>query len=469
MSTKLTSEEKKKSIAFALLKISLPLDWLVKVNPLKITTALIVYLVLFCSTWVNAALLDIDPLNVESEAWSVLDPQTGQVIAEHNSHVKRSPASLTKMMVAYIALKEIKAGKLDKNEILTATPVVNMVQWDESQMYLKPTERISIDQLIAGLIVMSANDAAVSLAERISGSVPQFVQRMNQEARALGMSDTHFSNPAGITMDDHFSTAHDLALLGQAVTTETPDYLYYSKQQSFTYNLHYHRATNILLKQDPSVDGLKTGFTKAAGYNIAVTANRPSLVLDMPNRRLVVVVLGAKSGLKRAEIAHKLMNLAYSYTRNEIAIKDKQLIAELPVIQSKLKLFRVEAKQPKIMTTSLYDSKAVINMNNFDNQTHRLVETDELGILHVVEPLQKTQTHFNVELSTQALTAPLAQMMQLAKVQVYQNNQLIQTFLIEDEVKIEQANVFQRFIAWLQQIFSFGSDAAKQAKTYPLG
>ena len=196
--------------------------WLVKVKPLKIITALVVFLSLFCSTFANANLLNIDPLSVESEAWTILDPQTGQVIAEHNSHVKRAPASLTKMMVGYIALKEIKAGKLDKNEILTATPVVNTVQWDESQMYLKPNERISIDQLIAGLVVMSANDAAVTLAERISGSVPQFIQRMNQEAQALGMKDTHFSNPAGITMDDHYSTAHDLALLGQAVTTQTP-------------------------------------------------------------------------------------------------------------------------------------------------------------------------------------------------------------------------------------------------------
>lgn len=459
---------KKKSIAFAMRETTLPLDWLVKVKSLKITTALFLFLSLFCSTLVNAALLNIDPLSVESEAWTVLDPQTGQIIAEHNSQLKRAPASLTKMMVAYIALKEIKAGKLNKAEILTATPVVNTVQWDESQMYLKPTEQISIDQLIAGLIIMSANDAAVSLAERISGSVPQFVERMNQEAHALGMTNTHFTNPAGITMDDHYSTAHDLALLGQAVTTETPDYLYYSKQQSFTYNLHYHRATNILLKQDPSVDGLKTGFTKAAGYNLALTASRPPNELNMPNRRLLVIVLGAKSGLKRAEIAHKLMNLSYTYTRNEVAIKNKQLIAELPVIQSTMKMFKVEAKQPKIMTTSLYGTNAVINLNNFDNQIQRLIEADAFGSLQVVEPLQKTQTQINVELSTKTLTAPLAEIVELAKINVYQNNRLIQTFLIKDVVKIEKANIFHRFISWLQNLFSFGNESGNQAKTYPI-
>lgn len=451
-----------------MLETTLPLDWLVKVKSLKITTALFLFLSFFCSTLVNAALLNIDPLSVESEAWTVLDPQTGQIIAEHNSQLKRAPASLTKMMVGYIALKEIKAGKLNKAEILTATPVVNTVQWDESQMYLKPTEQITIDQLIAGLIIMSANDAAVSLAERISGSVPQFVERMNQEARALGMTNTHFSNPAGITMNDHYSTAHDLALLGQAVIRETPDYLYYSKQQSFTYNLHYHRATNILLKQDPSVDGLKTGFTKAAGYNLALTAIRPANELNMPNRRLVVVVLGAKSGIKRAEIAHKLMNLSYAYTRNEVAIKDKQLIAELPVIQSTMKMFKVEAKQPQIMTTSLYGTNAVINLNSFDNQIHRIIEANAFGSLQVLEPLQKTQTQINVELSTQTLNAPLAEIVELAKINVYQNNRLIQTFLIKDEVKIEKANIFQRFFSWLQNLLSFGNESSNQPKTYPL-
>lgn len=189
-----------------------------KVNLLKILASFIAITGLVCSTFVNAALLNINPQSVEAEAWTILDTQSGQTIAEYNSHVQRAPASMTKMMVAYIALKELKAGHIKKEEIITATPVVQIVQWDESQMYLKQGEQISIDQLLAGLIVMSANDSAVTLAERISGSVPAFVARMNQEAQALGMKDTHFANPPGITMPDHFSSAHDMAILGQAVT-----------------------------------------------------------------------------------------------------------------------------------------------------------------------------------------------------------------------------------------------------------
>lgn len=435
---------------------------------MKIIVSFLVFLSCLCSTLVQASLLKIDPLTVEAEAWTILDPQTGQVIAEHNSHVQRAPASLTKMMVAYIALKEIEAGRLSKNEILSATPVVNIVQWDESQMYLKPNEKISIDQLLAGLIIMSANDAALTLAERIAGGIPQFVARMNQQAQALGMKDTHFSNTAGITMPDHYSTAHDLALLSQALTTDTPDYLTYSKQQSFTFNHHFHHATNILLKQDPTVDGLKTGFTKAAGYNLALTANRLTTGLDEQKRRLIVVVLGTKNALKRAEVAHKLMNLTYTYTRNELALKDKQLLAELPVLHSSLTMFKVQANQPKYVTTALLDPQHTIDLNRFDLLNQRLVNTDALGGLTVLEPLQHTKTHMNIELTTQQLTAPVAKIVPLAQVHVYQDEHLIQTFDIEDEVHIEEATWFEKLISWFKQIFSFGQHDASQPKIHLL-
>ena len=408
---------------------------------------------LVCSTLVNAALLDINPLSVEAEAWTILDTQTGQTIAEYNSHAQRAPASMTKMMVAYIALKELKAGHLTKEEIITATPVVKMVQWDESQMYLKQGEQISIDQLLAGLIVMSANDAAVTLAERISGNVPAFVARMNQEAQALGMKDTHFANPPGVTMPDHFSSAHDMALLGQAVTMQTPEYLHYSVLPSFSYNQHFHHATNLVLKSDPSVDGLKTGFTKAAGYNLALTAHRPSGLIESPDRRLIVVVMGAKSGVKRAEIAHKLLNLGYAYTRDEIVIKDKQLIAELPVIKSTLKIFKVEAKKPQIVTTSLYNDPTPIDLMAFDVVNSRVMKSDANGLLTAIHPLVTTQTHLNVELNETSLTAPLEKIIHLAKVNVYQNNILIQSFDIEDEVHIEQASWFERLLEWLKTLF----------------
>ena len=436
---------------------------------MKAVIYLIASLGLLCSTIVNATLLNLVPESVEAQAWTVIDTQSGQVIAEHNSHVQRAPASLTKMMVAYITLKELQAGHLRKDEVLTATPVVNMVMWDESQMYLKQGEQISVDQLLAGLVVMSANDAAVTLAERIAGNVPKFIERMNKEAQALGMKDTHFQNPAGISMPEHYSTAADLALLGQALVTQTPDYLNYSKQQSFSYNNRFHHATNRLLKLDPTVDGLKTGFTKAAGYNLALTANRPTMNPDTPERRLVVIVLGAASAAKRAEVAYNLMNMGYTYTRNEVAIKDKQLIAELPVIKSTLKMFKLETSKPQIITTSLYDQPFAIDLKTYDTTNQRIMLNTGNGTIQTIEPLQETKTHLNVEINEKLLTAPLAKVMQLATVQVYQNNQLIRTITIEDDVQIEEANFFQKIAIWFKQLFSLFSSNEVELKIYPLG
>ena len=436
---------------------------------MKAVIYLIASLGLLCSTIVNATLLNLVPESVEAQAWTVIDTQSGQVIAEHNSHVQRAPASLTKMMVAYITLKELQAGHLRKDEVLTATPVVNMVMWDESQMYLKQGEQISVDQLLAGLVVMSANDAAVTLAERIAGDVPKFIARMNKEAQALGMKDTHFQNPAGISMPEHYSTAADLALLGQALVTQTPDYLNYSKQQSFSYNNRFHHATNRLLKLDPTVDGLKTGFTKAAGYNLALTANRPTMNPDTPERRLVVIVLGAASAAKRAEVAYNLMNMGYTYTRNEVAIKDKQLIAELPVIKSTLKMFKLETSKPQIITTSLYDQPFAIDLKTYDTTNQRIMLNTGNGTIQTIEPLQETKTHLNVESNEKLLTAPLAKVMQLATVQVYQNNQLIRTITIEDDVQIEEANFFQKIAIWFKQLFSLFSSNEVELKIYPLG
>lgn len=422
---------------------------------LKFFSSLIAVGSLFFSSFIHASLLNINPATVEAESWTILDTQTGQTIAEHNSHMQRAPASLTKMMTAYIALKEIKAGRLNKNEVLTATPIVTLVQPDESQMFLKTGEQISIDQLLTGLVVMSANDAAVSLAEKISGSLPAFVARMNQEAQAIGMTETHFANPAGITMTDHFSSAHDLALLGQKIASETPEYFHYAKQLSFTYKNRQHPATNLVLNVDPSVDGMKTGFTKAAGYNLALSAHRANSQPSVADRRLMVVVMGSKSHEKRAEVAHKLLNLAYAYTRNQIGIEGHQLIAQLPVNQAKTKLFKVEAKQAQLVTASLYQRPEPIDLLNFDNAHSTIMQADVTGQLMPIAPASEVVTQMNVVLEQKDLTAPIDGLMHLAKVNIYQGKELLQSFDISDQVYIEESTWYQRLWAWMQATFPF--------------
>lgn len=403
-----------------------------------------------------ADVLSIEPNSVEAQAWIIVDPETKQVIAQHQSDAQRAPASLTKMLVAYIALKEIAAGRLDRHEILTATPVVNQVMSDESQMYLKVGEQISVDQLLAGLIVMSANDAAVTLAERISGSVPAFVQRMNQEAQALKMHNSHFQNPAGVTMPEHYSTAEDLAKLAQAIVTQTPQYLTYSKLTSFSYKDHYHKATNLLLQKDPSVDGLKTGFTRAAGYNLALTANRT--LENGQQRRLIVIVMGTNSALKRAEVAHNLLNLAYVYTQHETLFQAKQLLAQIPVLKSNVKFFSVTAKQPIVVTTSLYNQKKAINLKDFDSAQQCLfVLQNEQKIW--IEPATKTDILFNIHLLEKSFTAPIHQTEKVATIDVYQHQQLISRIDVEQNIELREANFFEKIWLWFQAWMSQFSTA----------
>ncbi len=392
----------------------------------------------------HAQLLPIEPKSVEAQAWSIFDPQSGQVIAEFNANEHRAPASMTKMMVAYITLKELRAGHLQLNEIISTTPVIDMVQWDESQMHLKVGEKISIDHLLAGLIIMSANDAAVTLAARISGNVPAFVARMNREAQALGMHNTHFTNPAGVSNPEHYSTAHDMSLLGNALVSQTPEYLNYSKQPYFRFGPHFHRATNLALKIDPSVDGLKTGYTKAAGFNLALTALRPTGQVEPMSRRLIVVVMGCANSHKRAEVAQRLIDLAFTYTRNETILKKHQLIAELPIIASTYRQFKLQTAQPRLITTRLYQQPYAIDLQAYDPIKHRIQLNTGNGSIQAIEPLNSTKTQIRIQLNQQQLTAPLQQVMNLATVQIYQNNQLIHHFNLAANIQVEKANILVR-------------------------
>jgi serine-type D-Ala-D-Ala carboxypeptidase (penicillin-binding protein 5/6) len=171
-----------------------------------------------------------------------------------------------------------------------------------------------------------------------------------------------------------------------------------------------------------------------------LTAERPTFNPHVAKRRLIVVVLGTPSAVKRAEVAHKLMDLAYTYTRDEEVIPKQRLIAELPVIKSTLKMFKVETKQPTIVTTSLYDQATPIDLNSFDLLTQRIHLVDANQQVSTVEPLQTTNTHIHIELNEQHLTAPLTQVMNLATVSIYQNNQLIRSLQIENDVQIEGAS-----------------------------
>lgn len=412
----------------------------------------------------HATVLDIDPATVEAASWIIVDPQTHQTIAGYQVDQQRSPASLTKMMVAYLTLQAVQHGKLSANQLITAGSTIDSVQSDESQMHLKAGERVPLADLLGGLVIMSANDAALTLAERIGGSTEQFVAQMNQTAQSLHMRQTHFANPSGITMAGHYSTAADLALLSEAIVRQTPEYLNYSRQQSFRYGTFAHEATNLLLKRDPSVDGLKTGYTTDAGYNLALTASRPDPVTGQM-RRLIVVVMGTASKQKRAEVAHQLLNIAYRYTQNFSPITQPRPLVRFPVKDSTDRNWMMQlTPMQSVATVSVLPPHVRIDARSFDVQRNALVIGQQ-----VIAPLgQPTGLHYQVTPLQTELQAPLLDEQPLASIQISQYGQPLLQRTLSANPNINSAPFITRVWLTLLNQFRLWFGPTPQPQVYQL-
>jgi D-alanyl-D-alanine carboxypeptidase (penicillin-binding protein 5/6) len=241
---------------------------------------------------------------IEARAWLLLDTQSGAVLAERDPDRKIEPASLTKLMTAYLTFSALKEGRLKLGQAL---PVSEKAWKSEgSRMFLDPSKPALVEDLIKGMIVQSGNDACVTLAEAIAGSEEAFVAMMNQTALRLGMRSTRFANATGLPHAEHRTTARDLATLAQAVIRDFPgDYKYYAIKE-FTYAGITQANRNRLLWLDPNVDGVKTGHTESAGYCLIASSRRD-------NRRLLSVVLGATSDAARASESQKLLNYGLQF------------------------------------------------------------------------------------------------------------------------------------------------------------
>ncbi|CAB3733049.1 D-alanyl-D-alanine carboxypeptidase DacA [Paraburkholderia sediminicola] len=252
------------------------------------------------------------PSDIRAVSWIVVDGESGQILVEHNADAERQPASLTKLMTAYIVLGALKRGTLRWDEnVQVGAADVGEVGSDEAKMYLTPGQRVPVRELVRGLIAASANDAALVLAERVGGSLAGFEQLMNETARQLGMKHTHYSTPSGITTPGNYSTARDLSVLALRITKDFPEYYTFSSEQHFAFGRFEKRNKNWLLGKDPSVDGMKTGHTQAAGYCIVATAKRKQVAPPM-TRRVFAVLLGAPTAGDRIAGAGSLLNYAFS-------------------------------------------------------------------------------------------------------------------------------------------------------------
>ncbi|WP_213954328.1 MULTISPECIES: D-alanyl-D-alanine carboxypeptidase family protein [unclassified Variovorax] len=252
------------------------------------------------------------PPDVAARSYLLLDLTANQILAQKDIDSPVEPASLTKLMSAYVVFDALRARKIT----LTQTLPVSQRAWKMpgSRMFIDPKMQVPVEDLIKGLIVQSGNDATVALAEGVGGTVEHFVELMNEQAKALGMKNTTYKNPEGQTAPGHTTTARDLGILATRLLRDFPDEVKYYAIKKYRYPgtpSTNDTNRNLLLFRDPTVDGLKTGYTEAAGFCMIVTAKR-----DFPNlaggRRLLSILLGASSENARANESQKLLNWGYT-------------------------------------------------------------------------------------------------------------------------------------------------------------
>jgi D-alanyl-D-alanine carboxypeptidase len=249
-----------------------------------------------------AALAVVAPRAVHAEALLVVEADTGKVLQADNATMPWYPASVTKIMTAYVTLKAVKEGRLSLDTVLTVSPVA--ASQSPSKMGFRPGIQVTVDNALKMMMVKSANDMAVVLAEGVGGSVDGFSGMMNQTAQKLGMTQTSYVNPNGLPADGQITSARDLAILARAVIRDLPEYEYFMHIPSIRYGRRVTQNFNKLIGRYPGADGFKTGFICASGYNLVASATRNG-------KRLIAVVLGASSGQARAVRAAQLLERGF--------------------------------------------------------------------------------------------------------------------------------------------------------------
>ncbi|MGR6036181.1 MAG: D-alanyl-D-alanine carboxypeptidase family protein [Candidatus Nitrosoglobus sp.] len=262
--------------------------------------------------------------SLSARAYILEDFATGQILAESQADSRIEPASITKLMTSYVVFSELKRGNLHLDDEV----LISEAAWRTggSRTFIEVNKRVSVETLIKGMIIQSGNDASVALAERIAGTEEVFAALMNQQAQKLGMTGSHFVNSTGLPHENHYMTARDIATLARAIIRDFPEYYNWYSEQKFTYNniTQYNRDT--LLRRDPSVDGLKTGYTEAAGYCLVSSAKRDGM-------RLISVVMGTGSSKIRANEALALLNYGFRFYDTRSIYTAKEPVTSVRVWQ----------------------------------------------------------------------------------------------------------------------------------------
>ena len=321
---------------------------------------------------------------VDARAYIVVDYRTGKTLAALNEGARMEPASLTKLMTAYIVFGELAAGKLKLDEPV----MVSEHAWrsEGSRTFIELGKPVSAELLILGMIVQSGNDATIALAERIGGTEETFAQLMNSTAKRLGMTGTHFENSSGLPSPQHYTTARDMSLLAIAMIHDFPQFYKYYSVREFEHNGIKQQNRNGLLGRDPSVDGLKTGHTDAAGYCLVTSALRDGM-------RLVSVVLGSSSMKAREEASAALLGYGYNFYETRLVVKGGTALAAAPVWKAEATPIDVGIDQDLYLTLPRGGFGGVSSVTDLQPKlVAPLARTAEVGRLRVTDGAQTVAT-----------------------------------------------------------------------------
>ena len=292
-------------------------------------------------TLLAAQIVTPAPPPLSARGYLLIDQQSGRVLASKAANERLEPASITKLMTAYAVFRALEAGQIE----LSDQVLVSEKAWRTpgSRMFIEVGTRVSVELLLQGMIVQSGNDASVALAEYVASSEGIFADLMNQLAAQLGMTETHYVNSTGLPAEDHYTSAADIAKLAQAIITEYPEYYRWYSQKEFSYNDIKQPNRNSLLWRDPSVDGLKTGYTEAAGYCLASSAVRDGM-------RLIAVVLGNRSEETRARESQTLLNYGFRFFETRLLYPAGGAVTEARVWKGSRELTELGVKDDFYVT-----------------------------------------------------------------------------------------------------------------------
>jgi D-alanyl-D-alanine carboxypeptidase (penicillin-binding protein 5/6) len=316
----------------------------------SISRAVALGVLLPASLVASTAFAQVAPPGVSARSWVLVDATSNQVLASGNPDERVEPASLTKLMTAYLVFDALQKKKITMDQTIMPSEAVRRVRTDESRMFIEANKPVTVHDLVYGMIVQSGNDAAIALAELVGGSEAQFVPLMNAEAQRLGMTRTHFADVNGMPDPQHYTTAGDLAILSTRLIRDFPDYYNIFSVREFTYNKIKQPNRNRLLWIDPTVDGLKTGHTQAAGYCLIASAKRPLPGAPDASRRLVTVMMGEVKEHDRVQDSLKMLNYGYTAYDTVRLYKASQVVETPRVYKGAQDTVKIGVKSDQYIT-----------------------------------------------------------------------------------------------------------------------